>query len=80
MWTKEQVISIIIQDRYPLELLYELYLRRVEPKERTVDINTFKRAIQVYLQFNKKDVVETLMREFEINRLEDKQGNIIKLI
>lgn len=80
MWTKEQVISIIIQDRYPLELLYEVYIKRVEPKERTVDINTFQRAIQIYLHFNKKDVVETLFREFEINRLEDKQGNIIKLL
>lgn len=80
MWTKEQVISIIIQDRYPLELLYEVYLKRIELKERTVDINTFQRAIQIYLQFNKKDIVETLFREFEINRLEDKKGNIIKLL
>lgn len=77
-YTKEDVISMIMQDEYSLELLYEIYAKSA--KKRTVDISTFQRAIQIYLQFNKKDVVETLMREFEINRLEDKQGNIIKLL
>lgn len=80
MWTKEEVISVLIQDRFPLELLYEVYLKRIGEKERTVDINTFQRAMQIYLQFNKKGIVETLLREFEINRLEDGQGNIIKLL
>lgn len=77
-YTKEDVISMILQDRYPLDLLYEVYSKSA--KERTADINTFQRAMQFYLQFNKRDVMETLMREFEINRLEDKQGNIIKLL
>ena len=77
-YTKEDAILMIIQDTYSLELLYEIYSKSA--KERTVDINTFQRAIQIYLQFNKKDIVETLIREFEINRLEDKQGNILKLL
>jgi tRNA A-37 threonylcarbamoyl transferase component Bud32 len=78
MWNKEQVISMVIQDRFPLELLYEIYSKSA--KERAVDINTFQRAIKIYLQVNKKDVVETILREFKINILEDKQGNIIKLL
>ena len=77
-YTKEDVISMIMQGNYSLELLYEVYSKNA--KERTVDIDTFQKAIQMYLQFNKKDVVETLIREFEINILEDEQGNIIKLL
>lgn len=80
-YTKEQVIGYITSGNFPLEFLYQFYVKSAEKKRLEIkNIQEFQRAINIYLRFNSQAITETLMIEYQINRLEDKQGNIIKLL
>jgi len=79
--TKEQVIGYITSGNFPLEFLYRFYVKSAEKKGLEIkNIQQFQKAINIYLRLNSQAVTETLMIEYQINRLEDKQGNIIKLL
>lgn len=79
--TKEQVIGYITSGNYPLEFLYQFYVESAKKKRLEIkNIQQFQKAINIYLRLNSQAVTETLMTEYQINRLEDKQGNVIKLL
>lgn len=72
------MIDALTTKSVPLDLLYSVYAQECKDKGFNIHSpNNFQQAIQMWLRFENID--EFLIKKFDINRIEDQQGNIIHL-
>lgn len=79
-YSKHEVIKVLNSKTLPLDLVYECYTEEAQKRNFKVHSpHTFEGAINQFLMITGLDLTEYLIKRFDINRIEDKQGNIIKL-
>jgi hypothetical protein len=80
---KEQYIQCRKTNNIPIELFWEFYLYKTTPENRLVkDIRLFNQAFQMFhrmVQLNLDEMFQYFDNKFEINILQNKHNQTIKI-
>ena len=73
---KEQYIQMRRTGQYDFGLFYQYYLQERNNRD-TIPFEIFVQAFRMYFQINGGAVVEFLDKKFEVQKIEDQQGNLL---
>ncbi len=73
---KEQYVQMRRTGQYDFGLFYQYYLQERNNRD-TIPFEIFVQAFRMYFQINGRAVVEFLDKKFEVQKIEDQQGNLL---
>jgi len=73
---KEQYIQMRRTGQYDFGLFYQYYLQE-RNSSYIIPFEIFVQAFRMYFQINRGAVVEFLDKKFEVQKIEDQQGNLL---
>jgi len=74
---REKYIQMRKSGQYDFGLFYQYYLDNKDSNKQTLPFEIFVQAFRMYFQMTAKDVVDYLDKKFEVQKIEDEQGNIL---
>lgn len=74
--SREQYIQMRRTGQYDFGLFYQYYLQERSNRD-TIPFEIFVQAFRMYFQINGGAVVEFLDKKFEVQKIEDQQGNLL---
>ena len=75
--TREEYVNMRRTGQYDFGLFYQYYLDSKDSNKQTLPFEIFVQAFRMYFQIAAKDVVDYLDKKFEVQKIEDEQGNIL---
>lgn len=73
---REQYIQMRRTGQYDFGLFYQYYLQEKNNRD-TIPFEIFVQAFRMYFQINGGVIVELLDKKFEVQKIEDQQGNLL---
>lgn len=73
---REQYVQMRRTGQYDFGLFYQYYLQEKNNTD-TIPFEIFVQAFRMYFQINGGAVVEFLDKKFEVQKIEDQQGNLL---
>lgn len=74
---REQYVQMRRTGQYDFGLFYQYYLQERNTNRDTIPFEIFVQAFRMYFQINGGAVVEFLDKKFEVQKIEDQQGNLL---
>lgn len=77
---REQYIQMRKTGQYDFGLLYQYYLEKRNTDKDLLPFQIFQQTFNMYFQMNGGVVLDSLDREFTVQKIENEQGNLIYII
>jgi hypothetical protein len=74
---KEQYINMRKTGQYDFGLFYQYYLQHKDSSKAVIPFEMFVQAFRMYFQMTAREVLDLLDKKFEVQKIEDQQGNLL---
>lgn len=75
--SKEQYLEMRKSGQYDFSWFYSYYLQNKSEERDTIAFETFVQSFRAYFQFQSRDILNYLDGKFELQKIEDINGNIL---
>ena len=74
---RDQYIQMRKTGQYDFGLLYQYYIEKRNNDKALIPFQVFQQTFNMYFQMNGGVIVESLDRDFMVQKIENEQGNLI---
>lgn len=74
---REQYLQMRRTGQYDLGWFFNYYLQNKSESKVTLQLEVFLQTFRMYFQVNSPEILETLDRKFDVQKIEDNNRNII---
>lgn len=75
--TREEYVNMRRTGQYDFGLFYKYYLNHKDESRPTLPFEVFAQAFRMYFQMTAREVLEYLDKKFEVQKIENEQGNLL---
>ena len=74
---KEQYLQMRKTSQYDFGWFYSYYLQNKSEERDTIAFEAFVQSFRMYFQFQSRDILNYLDGKFELQKIEDNNGNLL---